>query len=512
MARKILTRRISFWGQKISFFQIVVFFSLVVFCFLIRTYRLTSLPIFADEAIYIRWSQVMRNEPGLRFLPLQDGKQPLFMWLTIPFLKLFSDPLFAGRLVSVFAGVLTLTGLVFLAPVIGEPLWVGLTAGFLYTLSPFTFFFDRMALADSLLSAFGIWSLIFSFLLARFKRLDVAMILGMILGGGLLTKSPVIFFVLMAAGVVFGYQLNLKEKKKFLTDKLKFVPLLLVSYLIALTIYNILRLGPNFQMIALRNRDYVWPVSEVIRHPWDPLKPHLGDIGRYYSGYLTWSVFILGILGVFLVLDEANFLLLFLWWFLPLMAQAFLARVFTARYILFGVPLFLFFGANFLVRIWPSFKSRLGRFIYFFLFLILLPGLFFIANLWHQPEKAPLPRDEFAGYLQDWTAGQGVKETAEYLKALPREPGIVVGTEGYFGTLPDGLQIYLEGEKDITAIGVGYPIKTIPEPLVNAKEAGDQVFLLVNQSRFLMADEAGLRLIKEYPKPGKDKLLLFEVL
>ena len=74
----------------------------------LRFYKLLSLPVFVDESIYIRWSQVMRAEPTLRFLPLSDGKQPLFMWLVIPALKLFQDPVFAGRTISVVAGFATL--------------------------------------------------------------------------------------------------------------------------------------------------------------------------------------------------------------------------------------------------------------------------------------------------------------------------------------------------------------------------------------------------------------------
>src|SRR3990167_3465310 len=86
-------------------------FLLLVFYFASRVYHLTQIPVFVDEAIYIRWSQVMRAEPSLRFLPLSDGKQPLFMWLTMPALKFIADPLFAGRIVSVVAGLFTLLGL-----------------------------------------------------------------------------------------------------------------------------------------------------------------------------------------------------------------------------------------------------------------------------------------------------------------------------------------------------------------------------------------------------------------
>ena len=56
---------------------------IIIVFFLFRLINLTILPIFADEAIYIRWSQVMKAEPTLRFLPLSDGKQPLFVWIWI---------------------------------------------------------------------------------------------------------------------------------------------------------------------------------------------------------------------------------------------------------------------------------------------------------------------------------------------------------------------------------------------------------------------------------------------
>ena len=53
----------------------------------------------------------MKSEPTLRFLPLSDGKTPLFMWLIIPIFKIFKDPLFAGRFVSVLASVGTVVGI-----------------------------------------------------------------------------------------------------------------------------------------------------------------------------------------------------------------------------------------------------------------------------------------------------------------------------------------------------------------------------------------------------------------
>jgi len=64
------------------------------------TTRLTNLrlwPIFTDEAIYTRWSQIALHDASLRFIPLTDGKQPLWHWFTIAAMKIISDPLIAGK-------------------------------------------------------------------------------------------------------------------------------------------------------------------------------------------------------------------------------------------------------------------------------------------------------------------------------------------------------------------------------------------------------------------------------
>ncbi|KPJ70123.1 hypothetical protein AMJ51_02550 [Microgenomates bacterium DG_75] len=91
-----------------------------------------------------------------------------------------------------------------------------------------------------------------------------------------------------------------------------------------------------------------------------------------------------------------------------------------------------------------------------------------------------------------------------------------MGTEGYFGTLPDGLQIYLEKVPRITVIGVGYPISQVDQGLVNAL-VDNEVYLVVNQSRLHLDPQTqGLKLVAEYPKAinpkdYQDKLLFFQL-
>src|SRR3989338_2562093 len=112
---------------------------------LLRLVNPNALPIFADEAIYVRWSQVMRAEPSLRFLPQSDGKQPLFMWVLMPALKIFTDPLVAGRTLSALAGLGTTVGVGLAAYLLFKnPRLAVMAAGFCSVL-PYAVFFERLA-------------------------------------------------------------------------------------------------------------------------------------------------------------------------------------------------------------------------------------------------------------------------------------------------------------------------------------------------------------------------------
>lgn len=483
----------------------------------IRTYNIFSIPIFADEAIYIRWAQVMKSVSTLRFLPLSDGKQPLFMWIVIPFLKLFSDPLAAGRMVSVVSGLASLVGIFLLTLRLFNSAKSAVVASLLYAVSPFSVFFDRMALADSLLTNFGIWSLYFGILTSQTLRLDFAMLTGFALGGAWLTKSPAMFFLILLPSTLLASNWP-KEKFSKVKHFISLFSRWLVSWTIAFGMYNILRLGPEFHMIALRNRDYVFSVSEALKHPLDPFQFHLAEILNWFWILLPGPVLILAVISILFGVKNhlKQILLLLAWLVAPLFVEAEIAKVFTARYILFAVfPMYIFASSFFTVV-----KLKNSYYLPIILFLV-IPALWIDYLLLKNPENAPLPRVERSGYLEEWTAGTGIREIAQQIKSerlKNPDKTIIVGTEGFFGTLPDGLQIYLADLPNVVVKGVGISISSVDSSLVGAKKAGDKVYLVVNSSRFEGKPEnMGIQLIKSYPKAQqtngvRENLMFFEVL
>lgn len=502
--------------KKVNLPFFLLFFILLL-SFLVRVINLTRWPIFADEAIYIRWAQVMKNEATLRFLPLSDGKQPLFMWLVIPLLKVFSDPLFAGRFLSAICGVMSVLGVFLIAFFLFKDKNISLFAACLASISPFLVFFDRRALVDSLLSFFGIYLFLFAFLAFSRKRFDFALLAGFSLGGALLTKSPALFFSLLLPSLLMFF--DFKQNKKF-----SFVFLLLslfylsTIYFVGYLLFNILKLGPNFHLLASRNLDYVFPLSHIFENPLDPFLAHLKDIFSWF--FYLGNVFVLLLFLSGLIVGLRRYtrqtIILLSWFLFPLVVQAEYARVFTARYILFTVP--------FLIIISSLSLSLLNRrkFIFIFIFIVcgfVLFSLFQNYGFIFNPERSLLPRNERSGYLEEWTAGTGIREVADYLINYHSQNNgqeMLVGTEGYFGTLPDGLQIYLEGYPQIKVAGMGLDFKNVPEGLIISSKSNIPTFFVVNSSRTRIEDTKHLELLEQYPKAKKvdgssERLLFYRV-
>jgi hypothetical protein len=479
----------------------------------LRFTNLNSLPVFADESIYVRWSQVMRAESTLRFLPLSDGKQPLFMWATIPFLKIFTyDPLLAGRFLSALCGLATAMGVALAAHILFRRTTTSLIAGLLWMTIPYAVFFDRMALADSMLTCFIIWTFVLSTLSLIHKRLDLAMLAGFTLGFAWLTKSPAIFsFILIPISLILT-----KNQLKPSLQLIKLLALITVTYVIAFAMYNILRLGPEFHMIAIRNKDYLYPISEVLRHPTSPLIGHLKDT----FGFLFYELTPIGLL--FLVgsifTEKVHLkprLILLAWFLLPLLAECFLAITLTARYLLFTIPFAIILIAHFIVHVGD--RTSKHFLVAVAALLVIIPSAVIDAQLIFAKDMAPLPRVERSGYLEEWTAGQGIKEVSKYIRSVAQTGPVVVGSEGFFGTPFSALEMYLNGVSNVRIVGVGVQVDSVSDKLSSATK-DNQVFLVVNSTRFHNSDPAkiGLQLIKSFPKAirpdgSREYLLFFKV-
>ncbi len=491
----------SVWGK---FFVLVI--STITLAFTLRFVNLTSIPIFADEAIYINWAQLIKSEPTLRFIPLSDGKQPLFMWVNWISLRFFEDPLVSGRMISVASGTLTVFIIGAFTYFLTKSKIKTLFAIALSATSPYLIFFDRLAVVDSLLALLALSSMLLLYLSQRYKRFDLAILSGLSLGLALITKSPAVFFLPLCALTIFE-NFNLKKKKKVIIYE-TLVSTLRVGICIffAISLYQVLRLGPGFEQIGSRNLDYIRPIGEVLANPKDTIVNNLVRAYDWLFKLLPVPTLVLSAIGLFVGLKNKNTrivsLFMFVWFSASLFVTSAITIAYTARYILFAIPP-LFILASFAINPLKKFS-----FSYLLAIISIVYGVYFANNLWNSPEKAVIPENERAGYLEEWSAGYGIYEAANHIKSVraATNQGIVLGTEGHFGTMPDGFKVYLSGLQNVTIFGIGLDVKGVRSDLVNAKRTGNIVFLALNESRKNKDfKEDGLKLIMKVEKPMRTR-------
>ena len=177
---------------------------LMVVTLLGRAVGLMALPLFGDEGIYLRWTQIIRQDwLANAFVSLVDPKPPLHFWLMALVWNPSRDPLLAARMVSIFSGVLLVPVVMLLCRQLvamgearnevdanagmaggmaegGAGRAAGLITALLVICCPYLAFYQRLALADSLLvlEAVTVFWLSLRFARAAWEPLPISLNLG----------------------------------------------------------------------------------------------------------------------------------------------------------------------------------------------------------------------------------------------------------------------------------------------------------------------------------------------
>lgn len=510
-------------------YRVAVVLSLVflaVFLFS-RSYHLSEFPIFTDEAIYLRWAQIAKNDANWRFISLTDGKQPLYIWFVMVAMQFISDPAVAGRLVSVGAGLVTVIGLFFLGRELFRDYRVGLLASILYVIYPFALVYDRMALYDSTVAMFFVWALYLEVLLVRHVRLDIALILGMVIGGGMLTKTNTFFSIplLLVSLLLFDFQ-----QKQWKQRLVKWAFFASISTIIALGMYSILRLSPFYHIIEEKNALFVYPIQEWIYHPTQYLISNLRGLFDWFITYFSipWGFLVVFAFlkpqktagGILLELAKTIIPFAIILIILAIVDRAFHLKDFFPEILPFVT--ILFFGIL-IIRAFFSSKKELGEkvllvcwfiipFVYLatfgkniyprFIFLMTMPLLLLVAyGYFHFMQylskksiltfvtilfvllpfrasfliltdfgKAPLPQPDLGQYMNDWPSGVGVYESIAFFEEEAKKGKIYVATAGTFGLMPYAYELYLLGNPNITVEGFWPVGDNLPKNLTEASK------------------------------------------
>lgn len=495
---------------------ILIITVLAIFAYgLLHLVNLNALPVFADEAIYIRWAQLILDDAKQYWLfPMNDGKTPLFVWSMVPVLNLVRDQLLAGRLVSVIVGFIQ-------AVVVGSIAWKltknqfsALWAILLTTVLPFWFFYQRMALMDTLLTLFLSLSLLVVLILAekiKATQLDshsaivLVVVLALFLFLAIWTKLPAVLFFLPLLPI--GLMIKQTNPRQYLV----ILGLTLIGIALALLLFLITSVLPAFSQLFSRGGDFLFSLTDFLGGAWRVMFANTGLTLQTFTFYLGPLILISPLIGLFFPghrRQQAMLILATLAFTLPMVL---LAKVYYPRYLL-PASLFITLSSSLLVATVTA-KLRtvslqkkallaLGLALYCANTLAFAGQWDYLAMF--KVDLLPLVAVDRQQYLEEWSSGHGIAETIALLQSEDKSQRIAVATEGFFGTLPDALLLYLHNQdvSNLSVDGIGQPVREIPQWFLEKSKSADQTWLVVNSHRMLLQLPPEMLLI-EYCRPNQ---------
>lgn len=414
--------------------------------------------------------------------------------------------LFAGRLISIIAGSITLFGIYKLSFFLFKSQKISVFSVFLSIISPFMLFYDRLALYDSLLCAMLIWSVYFALKTSTSFAIRDTLLWGVFLGLGFLTKSPAVFYLVLTV-ICFFILNHANEKKK---DIKKIILLPLVAIIITELINNIQRLSENFKLIDIKNQQFQLSLNEFFSSSFILLINNLKEIFTWLISYYTLPIFILGCFALLILLfkETKKGLILFLLWFSPIFIFAAFGKILFPRYILFTTPYFLIALVVICVNFFSS--SKLPKiFKILILFMLLILPLRFDYLIINYPAQAPLANIEHNQYISGKPSGYGLNKIFTFLdKELDNGPPITLVTQGKFGLFPYAFMLRYWDDKRITVVRSWFTKN--PDVNIYAFQKSTKVYVVLWENESIPKDFP-LTLVMQAQKPGGENSILLAI-
>jgi 4-amino-4-deoxy-L-arabinose transferase-like glycosyltransferase len=398
---------------------------LIIFILLVfRIINLTAFPLFNDESIYLDWGTREINNPGFLYYSLYDAKQPLLMWAFGIMENLLTDPVFAGRLVSVFAGLLTMLGLYKLTNYLVDKK-TALLASMLYIFIPLFSFYDRQALMESAVCAVGVWSCYFLIKCLKEKQYKDFIFLGFVLGIGYFIKSTPLVFLGISLFIIITYLLLNKEKQKYFEG-------LVIIFLVFLATIFLLIINPQFWETLSTNSRFTLTISELLKFPYQIWVRNIISNSQTIFFYITPVISVLGFLGIYktLRLKEKFKIIVFAFFISSLIIETLIIRGGIDRYLSAFLPLIIFFASFYLMHLVSWKKTKMLGFILIVAAIITSVPVTLLqvinqANYFIYYGK--ISGVSFYNYLDSFTTGYGLDQVFAYLDDISKEKKIIVG-------------------------------------------------------------------------------------
>lgn len=397
-----------------------------------RLVGLTRLPAFVDENLHMSWAMYVAQGERLG-QPWSHGRavQVFANALVVPWAG--ENTLWASRCLTVAFGALTLLAILALARrLYDEP--TALVAGGLYVLCPMTLFYDRLVMADPVMSTFVALSLLASARAAQSGRVRDGLLAGPPAALAVLSKASgaLLLFVPLAAWLALSRPLR------------RGLPALgaALAATASLVAWPLWRFLEASRSMAERN------VGGGAAGSVDRIARNLALVADWFPEWWTLPLVLLTLGGVLvaLVRRDRRGLYLAAVGLLPLAFLVVTATFWYPRYILYAAVPGVILAARGLVELVGGAAPRLGlpaggphhALLGVATALALVPAVNTDLWLWTDPSRAPMPGLERLQFVDGWPSGYGVGETVQFVREeLARRPEgltVVVNSRAHLTT------------------------------------------------------------------------------
>jgi hypothetical protein len=383
--------------------------------------NLTLLPPYNDESIYIDWAWSYTHMPGHLYDSLLDAKQPLMIWIFAFFQNFFSDPLYAGRFVSVLFGSLTMLGVYVVSKILFNK-QTAFLAALVYAVTPIFIFYNRQALMEASIACVGIWGFYALLRLVTQPTQRNGVLLGIILGIGFFIKSSSLLFI-AAASIIILFYIFRKQKKELIKPSL-------ISILSFFGATFLLFINPLFWQTFSTNNRYTYTFAELLTFPFSSWLNHLSGVFEIGVLFITPVVFICGILGIYLIKKEKiKYHQLFFFYFIfSLALEIFSGRYQNQRYLVPFLVFLVITAAFVFYKLWKGVLWQ--KLLIIVAFVIPFSSSLLLT---HNPDYYIMQMSKFSTYsnrehIRGQMSGYGIKEVMEYIKdhSVPAQPTMVL--------------------------------------------------------------------------------------
>lgn len=424
----------------------MVWIVLVILFLFTRVPFLGVLPIFNDEATYLRWGWEMIQGIKPWWYPIAiNGKPPLTM-LLYGLVQVFPiDPLIAGRLLAICFSAITVFVSVKTFAILFPKRSI-LLYGLLLIFNPFLLFFDRLTLSETMITAFGSLLLYAAVRYAGTRKLQWILVVSVLFGIGWWVKTTI--FVFVPAFVILLVWLGIMKKiswKQMIQDVV--VGIFVMFLLIYPSSFH-----PDFSILDAGEAKWIFSFPELLHIPIPIWMNNAKNIGIWLFVFPTPLYILCWIVGAIHLFQQPRyrnvFLLYSAWVGIPILLFLLFGKNLTARYFVIFMPQLTIFSALVLHR--KLFQRVAIVFVISVSFLIIMKPRQYFQMI------SVFPRAYFdmAQYMTGWPSGYGVREAIAFLKEEAQKTPLVVFVRNDTGNPEDAAFVYLRDNSHVTIIPV----------------------------------------------------------